>query len=195
MLGNLADLAATGLASEPTLRKWIAAQPDQPWIIKRGSNGDAYEIDMAGAVEAWKAEEAAKLEAARQRSQELRQFGMEFGLGAGAEPEQAGLSIAERKLLLEEEVIAIKIARERGDLVAKAEIEAAIDTLLGIIGRRMGDFSARLAKKVDLPRDLQVAIDRQMDTDRAEIARKMEEMGLNGIGEPDSGPALENTAV
>lgn len=195
MRGNLADLAATGLASEPTLRKWISAQPDQPWIIKRGSNGDAYEIDFTGAVEAWRAEEQRKTDEARQRAEAVRQFGLDLGLGGGDQTAQVGLSIAERKQLLEEELVAMKIARERGFLVSKAEVDAAFADILTMITDRLSSFTARLAKKVELARDIQIEIDRQIDNDRADWANKMEQMSFDGDGVRDPGSSLDDTAV
>lgn len=204
MRGNLADLAATGLASEPTLRKWIAAEPDQPWILKRGSNGDAYEIDLAGAAKAFRTREAAKAEEARRRADDLRQFGLELGL-SGGEESTAEISIAERKQLLEEELVAIKLARLRGELVPYAEVQSAIGDVLVKVGQRMRTFSGRLAKKIDLTREQIAAIDRLMEADRGELADQMEKaekrIGERGSdpggtdGAEGAAPAVEDTAV
>lgn len=195
MRGNLADLAATGLASEPTLRKWIAAQPDQPWIIKRGSNGDAYEIDIPGAIEAWNAEEARKTAEARQRAEDLRQYGLNLGLGGPAEG-SAGLSIAERKALLEEELVAIKLAEKRGELVKRAEIEATFADVLVRFQQRGSTFSARLGKQIDLTRAQLTAIDRLVAKDQAELADMMENWsGSGGNGSDDPPAEVEHTAL
>lgn len=194
MHGNLADLAATGLASEPTLRKWIQSQPDQPWIVKRGSNGDAYEIDIAGAIDAWKAEEARKTDEARQRAADLRQFGLDLGLG---ETTQAvGLSIAERKSLLEEELVAIKLAALRGELIKLAEVEATIGDVLTKFRQKGQTFAARLAKRIDLTRDQITAIDRLMLSDQLELANMLENWGsdLGDVGD-DTSAEVEDTAI
>ncbi|MEA3033689.1 MAG: hypothetical protein QOH86_1705 [Sphingomonadales bacterium] len=181
MRGNLADLAATGLASEPTLRRWIAAEPDQPWIIKRGSNGDAYEIDLVEAAKAFRAREEARMEAARRRAEEINQLGLDLGLSGNAE-EAIGLSIAERRQLLEEEMVALKLGKARGELVSLAEAKAAFGDVLVKFGQRLDSFSARLAKKVDLERHQIGAIDRQIASDRSELADMMERMELGGDG-------------
>jgi len=196
MRGNLADLAATGLASEPTLRKWIQAQPDQPWIIKRGSNGDAYEIDIAGAIEAWKAEEQRKTDEARQRADSLRQLGLDLGLGDNADAGMVGLSIAERKALLEEEFVAIKLAEKRGELIKFAEVEAAVGDILTKFRQRGATFAARLAKRVDLTRDQITAIERLALADQAELADLMENW-RPGLGDDrsDPGAEMEHTAL
>jgi hypothetical protein len=201
MRGNLADLAATGIASEPTLRKWIAAQPDRPWIIKRGSNGDAYEIDLAAAVEAFRAEQDAATQAARERAEKIQQLALELGIGGdGGEQSAVGLSIAERRQLLEEEIVAIKLAKLRGELVPRASVEAAFGDVLIKFGQQLATFTARLAKKVDLERHQIVAIDRLMASDRQQLADMMERMELgddiasgdDGIGAPS---AVEVAAV
>ncbi|HEV7658821.1 MAG TPA: hypothetical protein VGO55_03145 [Allosphingosinicella sp.] len=183
MRGNLADLAATGLASEPTLRKWIAAEPDQPWIIKRGSNGDAYEIQLEEAAAAFRAREDAKAQEARQRADQIKQLGLDLGLG-GDEDGPVGLSIAERKQLLEEELVAIRIAKERRELVPRASVEAAFGDVLVRFRQRGTTFAARLAKKVDLTREQITAIDRLALADQAELARMMENLGkdLGDVG-------------
>lgn len=187
MRGNLADLAATGLASEPTLRKWINAQPDQPWIIKRGTNGDAYEIDIPGAVAAWRAEEERKAEEARQRAADIRQLALDMNIGIAAQP-QAGLSIQERKALLEEELVATKLMEKRGELVPFAEVLGAIGDIISRFQQRQATFAARLAKKIDLTRAQLTAIEQLMHDDQVWLAAMMEK-GSNEIGDGAHDPA------
>ncbi len=196
MRGNLADLAATGLASEPTLRKWISAQPDQPWIIKRGSNGDAYEIDIAGAIEAWRSEEQRKTDEARQRATDLRQLGLDLGLGVATDG-PAGFSIAERKQLLEEELIATKLMEKRRELVPLATVVATMADILSRFSQRGATFSARLAKKIDMTRDQLNAIDRQMHADQLALADMMEKWGkeLGVGGDEHPGAEVDDPAV
>ena len=205
MRGNLADLVATGIASEPTLRKWIAAEPDQPWIIKRGKNGDAYEIDLPEAIKAFQANEEMRLQVARERAEQIKQLGLDLGLGSNVE-EAVGLSIAERKQLLEEELVAIRIAKERRELVPRASVEAAFGDVLVRFRQRGTTFAARLAKKVDLTREQIATIDRLMTADQVELARMMENLGKDladvsgeqGVATgaaADSAAAVEHSAL
>lgn len=196
MRGNLADLAATGLASEPTLRKWIAAQPDQAWIIKRGSNGDAYEIELEGAIEAFRAEEQAKTDAARDRAAQINQLALEFGISVPAAEQSVELSIAERKQLLEEELVAMRVARMRGELVSLASCQAAFGDVMVMFRQRLRTMSARLAKKIDLSRDQITAIDRHIELELGELATAMEKMEANlngdrGAHRDDADPAAQ----
>ena len=200
MRGNLADLAATGIASEPTLRKWIQAEPDQPWIIKRGKNGDAYEIDIAGAVAAFQANERARLDAARERSGAIRQFAMDLGLGGG-DDDTAELSIAERRQLLEEEFVANKLARFRDELVSYEEACAAFGDVLVKFQQQSRTFMARLAKRTDLTREQIATGERLIEADLAALAEWMEKMEVSSgnVGtinlRPDTAAAVEDSAV
>lgn len=173
MRGNLADLAATGLASEPTLRTWIKSQPDQPWIIKRGDRGVDYEIDIPLAIEAWQGEEARKTEEARKRATNLQQLGLDLGLAAPAQ-DVGVFSVKERTALLEEELIAIKLQKERRELIRFVEVEATIGDVLAHFRQRGDTFAARLGKRIDLTRDQIAAIDRLVKADQAELADMMQ---------------------
>lgn len=195
MLGNLADLAATGLASEPTLRNWIKGQPDQEWIIRRGSNGIDYEIDIPKAIAAWRAEEDRKTEAARQRADDLKQLGLDLGLG---EPSQAasGFSVAERKALLEEELVAIKLDEKRGELIRVADVEAMIGDVLTRFRQKGQTFGARVAKRADFTRDQLTAIERMIHADQTDLANMMEQGSASlGIGRDDTAAEVEDTSV
>jgi hypothetical protein len=193
MLGNLADLAATGLASEPTLRKWLRELPDCDWLKKRGSNGDAYEIDIPAAIAAWKSKEAEKAEIDRQKSEDLRQMGLDFGLQMPAQ--DVGLSIADRKQLIDEEVSAMKLGRLRKELVPVASVEAIIGDILLRDAQRRGTFGARLAKKIDLNRQQLMVIEELIATDQAWFVEQMENWGKDIVDDSDDILALEPSAA
>lgn len=195
MLGNLADLAATGLASEPTLRNWIKGQPDQEWIIRRGSNGIDYEIDIPSAIAAWRAEEDRKTEAARQRADDLKQMGLDLGLSEQPSA-TTGFSVAERKALLEEELVAIKLDEKRGDLIRFAEVEGVIGDVLARFRQKGDTFAARLAKRIDLTRDQITAIDRLVRADQDELADMMENWRPGGGDDGNiAAPAVEDPTL
>lgn len=200
MIGTLADLASMpGMPSEPTLRKLIEADPDFEGIIKRAAGkGDAYEIDLALAARYVVALDEKKREAEQARLDEIAQLGFDLGLAnAGAAP---GLTIADRKALLEEEVIAVKLARMRGELVPKGSVEAALGQVLVWHQQQASSFSARLAKRADLARALQIEIDSMMAADLAEFARRLRKLAEIEAGEDGdivgaSSAAMEDSAV
>lgn len=189
MLGNLADLVATGIASEPTLRKWLKDQRDCDWIKKRGSNGDAYELDIAGAVAAWRAKEQEKAEAERLKSEALGQMALDMGLAPASGPV---ISIADRKALIDEEIAAMKLGQLRLELVPVASVEAAFGDILARYGQRAATFAARLAKKIDLSREQIAAIETLRAADQSWFAAQMEQWGKGIVdSDGDTGSALE----
>lgn len=179
MIGSLAELASLpGMPSEVTLRKMIADNPEFP-MLSRGKNGVAYEFDLAEAARFVCELRQREEDAARARAEEVRQFGFDL-LGpdaAAADAPTLGLSASERKALLEEELVAIKVAERRGDLIRKASVEEALAALLIWFRERGRTFSGRLAKRVDVPRDLLAAIDNLMEADQRELADRMERIG------------------
>jgi hypothetical protein len=193
MLGNLADLVATGLASEPTLRKWLKDQRDCDWLKKRGSNGDAYEIDIAGAIAAWRAKENEKVEAERQKSEILGQMAMDLGL---APPSGPTLSIADRKALIDEEIAATKLGQLRRELVSVALVEAAFGDILARYAQRAATFTARLAKKIDLTREQLTAIETLRAADQSWFADQMEHWGKDIVDDSgDTGSTMEASSA
>lgn len=177
----------------------IGSDPDFPGIVKFGKNGDAYEIDLDVAARYIQSLDQAKRDAARSRREELDLFAADMGLSvATTEP---GLTIADRKALLEEEIVAIKLSRLRGEMVDKASVEAAIGQVLVWFQQTGASFSARLAKRADVSRELQIEIDTLMAADQTALSNRMKELAeklRGGDGDDGSdipaGPALDATA-
>lgn len=196
MIGNLGDLAALpSMPSEPTLTSWIKGEPDQFWILRRGSKGVEYEIDLEGAVEAWRGQEAAKTQAARDKADQLRQFGLDLGLN-GCEDSRTGISLQDRNLLLEEEITVIKLSKLRGELISKAEVQAAATEVINENRALWESLGAELALKLDLDREQIAVVETIVATRLHRHADKMEKLGephdqhwFNGES------ALENTAI
>ncbi|MDX3885997.1 MAG: hypothetical protein QHC65_16355 [Sphingomonas sp.] len=178
MIGSLSELALLpGMPSEPTIRKLIEAHSGFP-ILRRGTNGRAYEFDLGEAAEFIRGIQRREEEEARARNEEVRQFGLSL-LGddaASATATPAGLSAAERKAMLEEELVAIKVAERRGELVRKAGVVAAVNDFVLMVARRLETLPDRLAKRADLPREALLSLERLIEIDRREIADAMEKM-------------------
>ncbi len=171
----------------------IAENPDFP-VLARGKNGVAYEFDLAAAALFVRGIREREEQIARARSEEVRQFGLQLlGEDSAATQEQIGLSPSERKALLEEELIAIKVAERRGDLIRKSSVEEALGTLLIWFQGQGKSFTARLAKRHDVPRDLLVAIDAMIEQDQRELADRMERIA--DIAKDVSPGAADDTAV
>jgi hypothetical protein len=197
VIGSLSELASlAGMPSEPTLRKMISTDADFPGIVKFGKNGDAYEIDLDIAARYVQSLDQARRDAARTRRDELDLFADSIGLSiAASEP---GLTVADRKALLEEEIVALKLGRLRGELTDKASVEAAIGQLLVWFQQVGATFSARLAKRADVSRELQIEIDTLVAADQAALTQRMKELaektaGIDGDGDDDilASPSLD----
>lgn len=175
MRGSLAELASLqGMPSEPTLRKLISNDVNFPGIVKIGTHGDAYEIELEVAARYIQSLEEAKRDAARSRRDELDQLGLELGLRGGASA--PGMTVADRKALLEEEIVALKLGRLRGELIDRASVEATAAQLLVWFQQQGASFSARLAKRADVSRALQIEIDALMTADQTALAHRMKEL-------------------
>ena len=185
---GLADFSAIpGVPSQVTLRQLIKDNPDFP--AKPGTNGVAYEIDVAAAIAWLKARDERRIAAERTHADKVRQLGLELlGEDAAANVDQAGLGPSERKALLEEEFFAIKVAEKRGELIRKADIEAAISDVLVRDAQRRATFMARLAKRVDLEREAIAAGEVLMDADRRAFASALERLTETTDADAATGP-------
>lgn len=189
-LGELATVP--GMPTEATLRKIIRDNADFP-VVSRGKNGVAYEIDLERAVRWIRDNEEKRLQAQRERQDEVQQFALDLlGPDAARDQEQKGLSAAERKQLLEEELVAIKLAERKGELIRKASVEDALTALIVKDAHRRSSFSARLAKRIELRRDVIIAIDALMEIDRKAFAADLETMSETGnaASAPGADPAV-----
>ena len=198
MRGNLVELASLGIASEPTLRRWLDDKPeDTAWIIKRGTGkGDPYEIDLEGALDEWKSDQEKKADGDRARSASLKQLSLDMGLSEAAKASDNSISFKEQQALLEIEVTAIKLGKLRGDLVPVAVVQAAIGDMFIAISQRGSSFSGRLAKKIDLTREQLNAIDAMMRQDHVLLADELERMDYAAATEGDSDdPAIPDGAA
>lgn len=176
LIASLAEFAAIpGVPSQVTLRQLIKDNPDFP--AKPGTNGVAYEIDVEQGIAWLKGRDEKRVAAERAHAEAVRQLGLELlGDGAAANVAQPGASAAERKQFYEEEYLAIKVAEKRGDLIRKAEIEAAISDVLVRDAQRRATFMARLGKRVDLTREVIASGETLMDADRRAFASALERL-------------------
>lgn len=200
MIGNLSELAAMpGMPSEPTIKKLIDENPeteDSPGfpIITRGDRGVAWEIDLVAAATFIRDLQRKAEEKARARAAEVNQLGLDL-LGADAaslRTNRVELTSADRRALMEEELVAIRLAEKRGELIRKDEAERALSTLAVAFTDRLSSLVARAAKRMDLPRELQVQLQRVIDGDRAWIADQLDRTHVASTDQRD--PAVRDGA-
>lgn len=189
LIASLAEFAAIpGVPSEVTLRRLIKDSPDFP--AKPGTNGVAYEIDVEAGIAWLKDREARRVQSERDHADKVRQLGLELlGEGAAADVSQAGLSIDERKKLLEEEFYSIKVKERRGELIRKADVEAAIANVIATDKRLRENFMARLAKRVTLTRDQIAAGQGLIESDLRKFAAALENVTETSDADAATGDA------
>ena len=155
--------------------------------MSRGRNGVAYEMDLAAAISFIKGLEAKKEEERRASADQVKQLGLALlGEDAASDLAQAALSATERKAMLEGELFAIRVGRERGELVRKASMEAAVGAVFQLLNSKMRSLPARLSKRMELSRKQIALIDQIVERDLTELADKFEEMGRTGDGATDA---------
>lgn len=190
LIASLGEFAAIpGVPSEPTLRRLIKDNPDFP--ANPGTNGQAYEIDVAAGIAWLKERDAKRVQSEREHAERVRQLGLDLlGDSAATDVSQVGMSADERRKLLEEELYAIKVAEKRGKLIRKADIEAAISDVLVADAQRRASFMTRLAKRVSLTREQLAAAEELIDYDRRQFAA-----ALKGLTENDDADAAGGDAA
>lgn len=197
MVGSLGELEAMpGMPSIPTLKKMIDEHVDFP-VLKRGTNGVAYEFDLAEAHQFVRGIREREEAEARSRAAEVRQLGLELMGGQSlAGPADVGLSASERKALLEEELVAIKVAEKRGLLIDKASVEEAVSALFVRLDQSRRSFTARLTKRVELDREQIAGIEAVMRQDQVSLAGEMarlEQLARDRRGDDEDGEDVEPT--
>lgn len=192
MIVSFGEFASAIGKSEPWLRKFLNDHPDFP-VVSRGKNGVSYEIDMEAGAAYLNDLKATEQDAARKRQEEIQQQALDlFGGDRATGDERSGLTPQERKFLLEEELISMRIGKERGELIRKESIEAAISAVLVLSIKRSNSFSSRLGRRYDVPRPIIAAIDELMEADQHAFADELSRLGqeVNVTGEDNSNSSV-----
>jgi hypothetical protein len=168
--------ALDGVPGRDVLRRIIKDNDDFP--ATPGTNGVAYQIDVAAAIEWLRSRDDRRRAAEEQRAAAARQLALDM-LGADAVSNvDRGSTPSERKALLEEEFYAIKVAEKRGELIRKDSIEGAIADVLSTDAQQRRSFVARLAKRLSLTREQLHEAELMMEQDRRQFAA-----ALNSLAE------------
>jgi hypothetical protein len=149
---SLSEMAVILGVSEPTLRRRLADAPPSV-ILKRGTHGDAYEIDPHAAAAWWQALKSADDAEAAQRRDRISALQLEL-LGDDAALADANLgtiSATEQRAALEAELAAIKLGKERGELVRADEVLARLSEFMQATASSFTDLPVKLSRRVEVP--------------------------------------------
>jgi phage terminase Nu1 subunit (DNA packaging protein) len=190
---SLGEFALLVRMSEPTVRKRLADAPDTV-VLSRGKNGEKYEIDPVAGVAWWKDIDAAA-EAERQRrveglqSLQLTLLGEDPALG---DHDVDGLTPGEQLAQLQAELAAIKLGRERGELVRAGDMEAGINAFMLKVKETLETLPDRLRKRAEVSEDVASALDKLVNRALHDLADAAAMVGKD-IG--DSFETQEGTAA
>lgn len=179
---SFGEFASIIRVSEPTLRKRLPDAPEGV-ILSRGKNGESYEIDPVAGVAWWKSL-AVEAEAQRQsRIEQIQSLQMEL---LGDDPavgghEIEGLTPAETAAQLNAELTAIKLGRERGELVRAIDVESTATAFMLLIKERHTTLVDRLRKRIDVPDEVAATLDKLVQRDLHELADAAAKIGDSTI--------------
>lgn len=152
---SLSEMANILSVSEPTLRRRLVDAPPGV-ILKRGTHGDAYEIDPTACAAWWQALKAADDAEAAQRRERISALQFEL-LGDDAALADANLgtiSATEQRAALEAELAAIKLGKERGELVRADEVLARLSEFMQATAASFTDLPVKLSRRVEVPAEV-----------------------------------------
>jgi hypothetical protein len=178
-LGEFAGLVGV---SVPTLRSRLADAPDGV-ILSRGKNGESYKIDPRAGVAWWKSLAAAAEAERNERIEKIQSLQLEL-LGddtALGSHEIDGLTPAEQNAQLAAELTALKLGRERGELVRASDVEAAAGSFMMVIKDRYTTMVDRLRKRVDLSEDIAATLDKLVQRDLHDLADAAARLGETAV--------------
>ena len=176
VVGSLADLASMqGMPREPTLRKLIADHDDFP-LLSRGTNGRAYEFNLADAFQFVRGLQQREEDAARAKREAVNQLtlGLLGDDSLADETVSRGLSPAEQAAAYQAEIMRIKLAREKGELVKADEMEAALGELAVWMRDALTSLSSKCSRRLTFSRDQLAVIDAVAEAQLIALADRME---------------------
>lgn len=167
---NRAQIARALGVTPPTVDSYVAK--GMP-VAKKGSNGRSYEFDL-DAVLAWRrgedqreADEKAKQEALI-REQQLELVGGSLGQS------EMAMTPAKRRELWDEQSAYMRVAKERRELVPRAEVDAAFEDAFKFLGQALQGLPDLLGRRCALTPEAIVEVQKAVDTFQTELAAQLE---------------------
>jgi phage terminase Nu1 subunit (DNA packaging protein) len=170
------EAAALHKVSLPTLDRWIRSGGEQ-FVAEWGGNGRPYKIDPEK-LRAWRecrATEEADEE--RRRQARLAQMEMELvGGNAGEGGASGGMLSAEQRIKLwQEQLLANKVRRERGELVEVGRAEQAYENRLKLVADFLRGLPDVLARRLGWDAETTAACAESVEAIQERLARMLME--------------------
>jgi hypothetical protein len=154
---NLGELAVLVGCSENKIRRLIrdhpAAHPTPFPVLARGANGVPYEFSAVAVAAWWKAHDGEVAAAEDERAGQLVQMRLELFGGEITGNTGRGLTGRMRKDEIDAELAAMRLSRERGELVKAAEVDRCLAVAFTSFRAEAQDLSSVLGRALVLDRD------------------------------------------
>ncbi|MDE2165524.1 MAG: terminase small subunit [Alphaproteobacteria bacterium] len=170
-LVNKRELATRILkCSLPTIDNLLARHPDFP-VEQRGDLGRSWIFDPQRVIDFLKAKRDEEEAAAIERAEFFSQF--DFGLEP---PEEIkGLSPAQRLAMVRAKREERRLAIETGFLADVAKLRATLEPVLRKHAIFFDTLPAKLARELNLPEELMLALRRELDAERRQFVQAIGE--------------------
>lgn len=168
---NLTELADILDVSEPTLKRLMRANADFP-IKRGGSNGVPYAFDARAVVAWWQAHEAAVAAEREQKADRAQQLRLEL-LGGVTTGEAQGLTGKQRLDELNAELTAMRVAKERGELLVKADVEQHLANAFTILRQEIQQVAPSASRAFTLSRDDRLKLEDMLATALRNAAKRL----------------------
>jgi hypothetical protein len=172
---NKRELAHMAKVAERTVDRWI--QDGCP-IVKGGSNGIAYEFDLAQVL-AWRQEIQDSAEAeAEARQERLAQLELTLP-GGNVSPDEPGvLGSKEKSDYYDSQLKFIKLETQRGSLLERADVEGDYQAIFGLMRQRLIAFPMLLKRVIDISPDQVKAVDIEVRLLLRELAQQIRDPAM-----------------
>ncbi|MBN9525441.1 MAG: terminase small subunit [Alphaproteobacteria bacterium] len=174
---SLGDTARFFDVSAPTVKTWIVNGCP---VVKGGSNGVAYELDLR-AVHAWRqARSDAEERATAERLARDHQLKLEF-LGDGALIANEGETLSRRAQAeaLKAELDRTKLAQLRGELVSAADVKFELTSVLGLIRERLRGLPDELQRELGIDDEVVTEMQAKVDAALSDLADALERVMID----------------
>lgn len=167
---NRAQIARALDVTPPTVDSYVAK--GMP-VAKKGSNGRAYEFDIA-AVLAWKrGEDERDAEEKRRQEAVIRDQQLEL-VGGGLGDSEMAMTPAKRRELWDEQSAYMRVAKERRELIPRAAVDTAFEDAFKFLGQALQGLPDLLGRRCALTPEAIVEVQKAVDTFQTELAAQLE---------------------
>ncbi|MGX9966078.1 hypothetical protein ACVFYP_22320 [Roseomonas sp. F4] len=180
---NLEQMADALRVSRPTMRELLKRYPDLP-VVERGRNGVPWQFNKSEVIAFIVAKRAEEAAAGAAKDEYLAQISLP--LEGVIAPEDRALSAGDRlknaQAMLKED----QVARERGFLVLKTEMRAALNEIWSPLNQALQAMPGTLARRHNLPDQVARDMRNFISTEQRELHRRLTALlGADALPPPE----------